>query len=78
MTRRFLIHRHPHVITATEIQMKGSTGVVDSVLRFGSVDELVAHFRSLGASEEALEAARQSVDTTGLAMLVFSESTGLT
>ena len=74
MTRRFLIHRHSHVITATEIQMKGSTGIVDSVLRFGSLDELVGHFRSLGASVEALDAARQSVDNTGMATLEFSKA----
>ena len=78
MTRRFLIHRHPELITATEIQMKGSTGVVDSVLRFRSLDELVSHFRSLGASAEDLDAARQNVDKSGMATLVFSESAGLT
>jgi len=70
MTRRFLIHRHPELITATEIQMKGSTGVVDSVLRFGTLDELVGHFQSLGASVAALDAARQSLDNIGMATLV--------
>jgi hypothetical protein len=76
MTRRFLIHRHPHVITATEIQLKGSTGVVDTVMRFKTLDELVGHFRSLGAAAEDLDAARQSVDNTGMATLVVSKSTG--
>ena len=71
MAKRFLIHKHPHVITATEIQMKGSTGVVDTVLRFQSLDELVAHFTSLGAPLEALSAVRQSVDATGMASLEF-------
>ena len=70
--RRFLIHKHPHVLTATEIQMKGSTGVVDSVLRFGSVDDLMGHFTSLGAPNNALEAARRSVETTRIASLEFS------
>jgi hypothetical protein len=76
MTRRFLIHRHPHVVTATEIQLKGSTGVVDTVLRFSTLDELVGHFRSLGAVAEDLDAARQNVDKTGMATLVVSKSTG--
>jgi hypothetical protein len=66
-----MIHKHPHVITATEVQMKGSTGIVDTVLRFGSLDELIDHFKSLGAPLDALEAARHSVDTSGIATLVF-------
>ena len=68
-----MIHKHPHVITATEIQIKDSTGVFDPVLRFSSLDELVGHFTSLGASLEALDAARQNVSSTGMATLVFSE-----
>jgi hypothetical protein len=51
--------------------MKGSTGVVDTVLRFGTLDELVDHFKSLGATPDSLEAARQSVDRVGMATLVF-------
>jgi hypothetical protein len=68
-----MIHKHPHVITATEIQIKDSTGVFDPVLRFRSLDELVGHFTALGASVEALNAARQNVNSTGMATLVFSE-----
>jgi flagellar basal body P-ring protein FlgI len=73
MTRRFMIHKHPHVITATEIQVKGSTGIVDSVLRFNSLDELVGHFTGLGASVEDLKEILQNVNSTGMATLVFSE-----
>jgi hypothetical protein len=68
-----MIHKHPHVITATEIQIKDSTGVFDPILRFDSLDELVSHFTTLGASFEALNAARQNVNSTGMATLVFSE-----
>jgi hypothetical protein len=50
--------------------------VVDSVLRFSTLDELVAHFRSLGASVEALDSVRQDVDKTGMATLVVGESKG--
>jgi hypothetical protein len=69
--RQFLIQKHPHVITATEIRMKGSTGVVDLILRFGSLDELADHFKSLGAAPDALEAARQSIEAIGMATLTF-------
>jgi hypothetical protein len=67
-----MIHRHPHVITATEIQIKGSTGIVDSVMRFRSLSEVVDHFTSLGVPVDALEAARQSLETIGMATLEFS------
>ena len=73
MKRQFVIQRHPHVVTATEIQVKGSTGIGIDVLRFGSVDELIAHFAALGVSAHALDAARESVNSTGMASLEFSE-----
>jgi hypothetical protein len=73
MTRRFLVHKHPHVITATEIQIKDSTGVFDPVLRFGSLAEVIDHFSSSGASSHALDALRDSVNSTGMATLVFSD-----
>jgi hypothetical protein len=44
---RFLVHKHPHVITATEIQIKDSTGVFDPVLRFGSLAEVISPLRVL-------------------------------
>jgi len=68
-----MIHRHPHVITAMEIRIKDSTGVFDPVVRFTSMDELVGHFTNLGASLEALDAIQNSVKSTGVATIVFSE-----
>jgi hypothetical protein len=73
VTRRFLIHKHPHVITAVEIRLEDSTGVFDPARRFKSFEELVEHFSRLGASVTALEAARLTVDSTGMATLVFPE-----
>ena len=51
----------------------GSQGLAQTVLRFQSMNELVDHFRALGASEEALQAAQSTFETTGMAGLTFSE-----
>ena len=71
MTRRFLIKKHPHVITATEIRVVQSQGVLDPIFRFQSVQELIHHFASLGVSAAALEAIQPSIEATGIASLVF-------
>jgi hypothetical protein len=71
MTRRFLIKKHPHVITATEVRVVKSQGVLDPIFRFQSVQELTDYFASLGASAAALEAIPSSIEATGIASLVF-------
>jgi hypothetical protein len=71
MTRRYLIRKHPAVITATEIQIIGSQGVYDPVLRFKTLRELIEYFFLLGAPTESLEAVRPNFDATGMASLIF-------
>jgi hypothetical protein len=78
MIKRFMIHQHPHVITATRIQKKGATTIFDPTLRFPSLTELVDHFAALGVPSYALEAAQESIDFTGKATLTFFESEELT
>jgi hypothetical protein len=73
MTRHFMIARHPAVITATEIQPHGSQGVVEQVLRFRSLSELIDHFVLLGASAASLEAMRTDFAASGTAALVLSQ-----
>jgi hypothetical protein len=73
MTKRFMINRHPHVITATEIQIKGSTGIFEPVLRFPTLDDLMRHFAELGVPAAALEAVREGVNSTRMVSLVFFE-----
>jgi hypothetical protein len=41
-------------------------------MRFRSLSEVVDHFTSLGVPVDALEAARQSLETIGMATLEFS------
>ena len=74
MMKRFMIHRHPNCITATHIQNRGATRVFGPMLRFPSVNDLVAHFAALGVPACALNAAQVRVDLTGRATLVFFES----
>jgi hypothetical protein len=68
-----MIHTHPNVITATEIHLKGSTGIVDEVLRFGSLQEMLDYFNQRGVPASALETVRNSVDSTGTATLTLLE-----
>ena len=76
--KRFVLHKHPHMITATRIHKKGATTIFDPTLRFRSVTELVDHFAALGVPCYALEAAQESIDFTGKATLIFFESEELT
>jgi hypothetical protein len=71
MTRRFLIKKHPQVITATEVRIVKSQGVLDPIYRFQSVQELTVYFASLGASAAAIEAMQSSIESAGIASLVF-------
>jgi hypothetical protein len=73
MMKRFMIHRHPNCITATQVQDKGATRVFDPMLRFRSLKDLVAHFTALGVPACALGAAQVRIDLTGKATLVFFE-----
>ena len=71
MMKRYMIHEHRHVITATRIQRKGGTNIFDPMLRFQSSAELVDHFTAQGVPYYALEAAQESLDFTGKATLTF-------
>jgi hypothetical protein len=71
MMKRFMIHKHAHVITSTRIEKKGATSIFDATLRFRSLTELVDHFAALGVPSYALEAAQESIDFTGKATLTF-------
>jgi hypothetical protein len=74
MMKSFMIHRQPNCITATRVQNRAATRVFDPMLRFRSLNDLVAHFAALGVPACALEAAQVRVDLTGKATLVFFES----
>jgi hypothetical protein len=78
MMKRFMIRKHPHVITATRIQKKDAATIFDPPLRFRSLTELIHHFATLGVPSYALEAAQESIDFTGKATLTFFESEELT
>ena len=69
MMRRFLITKQPLDITATEIRVADLAVV--AVLRFASLEELRKHFGDLGASSGALQAASNSFNAIGTAMLVL-------
>ena len=69
MTKQFMIHKHPHVVTATEIRVKGSVGIVNTVLRFGSIEDLLDHFSRRGVPADVLETVRNNVDSTGMATI---------
>jgi hypothetical protein len=74
MMKRFMIYKHPHVITATSIQRKGATTILEPTLRFRSLSELVDHFAAQGVPSYALKAAQESIEFTGKATLTFFES----
>jgi hypothetical protein len=78
MMKRFMIRKHPLVITATRIQKKGATTIFDPTLRFRSLTELIHHFAALGVPSYALEATQERIDFTGKATLTFFESEELT
>jgi len=71
--RRFIIHRQPHAIVATEVRINGWTDSFDPKLRFRSVDDWVDHFAALGVPACTLAAAQKSFEATGKATFIFLE-----
>ena len=72
--KRFIIYKHPHVITATSIQKKGTMTILEPMLRFRSLAEMVDYFAAQGVQSYALEVAQESIELTGKATLAFLES----
>jgi len=74
MMKRFRIHRHPNFITAAQIQKRGAAQVFEPLWRFRTLNELADHFAAMGVPAYALEAAQQSISSTGRATLVYFDS----
>lgn len=71
--KRFVIQRHPTFVTAAELHAKGSIPITNAILRFSSMDDLIAHFTKLGVPTYVLGAALDRVDSTGTTTLAFLE-----
>jgi len=75
MTRRFLIHALAAIYIAVETTGIGMKARSVPMVQFLSWQDAVEYFLSIGATQEALDAAKASLDKSGNAQLLVTPIT---